>query len=480
MANPSPSPNAPSPDHPTSTNGYRTAPVSTDRMPPAIPYIIGNEAAERFSYYGMRTILYIFMTVYLRNRLGELAPMTVAEGTEAYHWFVAGVYFTPLLGGILADAFFGKYRTVIWLSLVYCGGHLALALDDTRLGLFIGLFLITLGAGGIKPCVSSIVGDQFGKKNEHLLSRVFGWFYLSINFGSAISTVLTPELLDRYGPNVAFAVPGIFMAIATVVFWLGRYKYVHVRPRGPSFLKDAVVPGEGRSALLRLSVIYIFVAVFWSLYDQSGSVWIEQAKHMDRVVGLEWLHKIMPDTIPASYEIKESQVQVINPVLILVLIPLFSFVIYPVAERFFTVTPLRKLSVGFFVMVVAFAMSALLEAQLEKGVNLHVVWQALPYTVLTAAEVMVSVTCLEFSYTQAPPSMKSFVMSLYLLSVSAGNGLTAIVNWVLQDEQGNRRITGADYYWLFTGAMLAAAVVFIVVAMKYRGKTYLQTADNAA
>ncbi|MEX2186805.1 MAG: POT family MFS transporter [Pirellulales bacterium] len=479
MADPNQSRDATTSAQGDSAGGFRTTPVSIEGMPPSIPYIIGNEAAERFSYYGMRTILYIFMTEHLRNRLGEVAPMTTGEGTEAYHWFVAGVYFTPLLGGILADAFFGKYRTIIWLSLVYCGGHLALALDDTRLGLFIGLSLITLGAGGIKPCVSSIVGDQFGKRNEHLLSRVFGWFYLSINFGSAISTILTPELLRRYGPNVAFGVPGIFMALATVVFWLGRYKYVHVPPRGPSFLKEAIVPGEGRSALLRLSLIYIFVAMFWSLYDQSGSVWVEQAKHMNRAFSLEWLHTMMPETIPASYEVDPAQVQVINPVLILLLIPLFSFVIYPKAEKYVTLTPLRKLSAGFFVTVVAFAMAALIEAQLEKGVDLHVAWQALPFLVLTTAEVMVSVTCLEFSYTQAPPSMKSFVMSLYLLSVSAGNGLTAIVNWALQDEQGNRRITGADYYWLFTCAMLVAALVFIVVALKYRGKDYVQAAEEA-
>src|SRR5207253_6753964 len=98
----------------------------------------------------------------------------------------------------LADAVLGKYRTVLYLSFVYCLGHLALALDHTRLGLVIGLGLIALGAGGIKPCVSAIVGDQFGVSNQHLLPRVFSWFYFSINFGSAFSTLLIPLLLDPY------------------------------------------------------------------------------------------------------------------------------------------------------------------------------------------------------------------------------------------------------------------------------------------
>ena len=91
----------------------------------------------------------------------------------------------------------------------------------------LGLALIALGAGGIKPCVSAHVGDQFGKQNKHLITKVFGWFYFSINFGSTVSMPLTPWLLEHYGPGWAFGVPGILMAIATFVFWLGR---LQIRP----------------------------------------------------------------------------------------------------------------------------------------------------------------------------------------------------------------------------------------------------------
>src|SRR5207248_4173113 len=101
-----------------------------------------------------------------------------------------------------ADAFFGKYRIILSLSIVYCFGHLALAVDHTRLGLAIGLGLIALGAGGIKPCVSANVGDQFGASNQHLLPRVFSWFYFSINFGSAFSTILIPELLEPFQASI--------------------------------------------------------------------------------------------------------------------------------------------------------------------------------------------------------------------------------------------------------------------------------------
>ena len=145
---------------------YLTAPLPIDTMPPGVPYIIGNEAAERFCFYGMKTILIVFMTKFLLDRQGNLAAMSDEEAKGYYHLFVAGVYFFPILGAILADAVWGKFRTIFYLSLVYCLGNFALAADQTRVGLFVGLLLITLGAGGIKSSVSANVGDQFGPREQ--------------------------------------------------------------------------------------------------------------------------------------------------------------------------------------------------------------------------------------------------------------------------------------------------------------------------
>ena len=161
---------------------YRTAPVASSSMPKGIPYIIGNEAAERFSFYGMKAILVVFMTQYLYLLPGSLTnePIAGPVAIEKNHMFIFWVYFTPIIGALLADIFLGKYRTIIALSLVYCGGHAALALMgisnsiDPALMLMIGLGLIALGSGGIKPCVSAHVGDQFGKTNANLISKVFG------------------------------------------------------------------------------------------------------------------------------------------------------------------------------------------------------------------------------------------------------------------------------------------------------------------
>src|SRR5437660_3838102 len=177
---------------------YLTSPPKITTVPPGGPYIVGNEAAERFSYYGMNSILTIFMTKYLFDKMGHLSVMQHANAEACYHTFVSTLYFLPIFGAILADAVFGKFKVVFWISIVYCLGHLTLALMgspvahaiEPRYLLAIGLVLIAIGAGGIKPCVSTNVGDQFGESNKHLLTRVFSWFYFSINAGSAFSTLL--------------------------------------------------------------------------------------------------------------------------------------------------------------------------------------------------------------------------------------------------------------------------------------------------
>jgi len=439
---------------------FRSAPLATDRTPPGIPYIISNEAAERFSFYGMRAILVVFMTRYLMDAGGSPDPMTEAQAKSWYHLFSSGVYLTPLLGALLSDVYLGKYRTILSLSVVYCLGHLALALDDTRTGLAVGLGLIALGSGGIKPCVSAHVGDQFGQTNAHLLPRVFGYFYFAINLGAFASTLLTPILLEHWGPHAAFGLPGALMLLATGVFWAGRSTFVHIPPAGRAFTEQ-LFSAEGLSATARLALIFAFVAMFWALFDQIGSAWVLQAQQMDRhFMGVEWL---------------PSQVQAVNPILILVLIPFFNAVVYPAASRLFELTPLRKIGAGFFITPFAYLLTAQIDAWIGAGAHPSIGWQLVAYVIITSAEVLISITCLEFAYTQAPTALKSMVMALFLLSVSLGNLFTSAVNFLIQAPDGSSLLSGPDYYLFFAGAMFLTAVVFVPVAMRYREKNYLQS-----
>jgi len=442
---------------------YMTVPPETPRLPAGVPYIVGNEAAERFSYYGMRAILVVFMTHHLRDASGAAAPMGESEARAVYHLFAGSVYFFPLLGALAADAFLGKYPTIIALSIVYCLGHLALAVDETRVGLLVGLALIALGSGGIKPCVSAHVGDQFGHANRQLMTKVFGWFYVSINAGAFISSLLTPWLLERHGSNVAFAVPGILMLIATIVFWRGRNVFVHVPPDRER-LRAEIRDGATAKGLLRLLPFYFFIAFFWALYDQTGSSWVQQAEHMQRrFLGVEWY---------------AAQVQAVNPALVLLLVPLFSSVIYPRLGRVVELTAARKIFFGMVLAAISFLLPAWVEARISLGEVPSIGWQIAAYVVLTAAEVLVSVTALEFSYTQAPQTLKSLVMSVYLLSVSLGNWLTAGINYAITTAEGGTRLDGAAYYSFFSALMFVAALGFLLISRSYRERLVLQSRDG--
>jgi POT family proton-dependent oligopeptide transporter len=390
--------------------------------------------------------------------------MTEDQATAYTSWFYSAVYFCPMLGALVSDGLLGKYRTIFWVSMIYCLGHLVLSVGGTaagnvvgltpRVALALGLGLIAIGAGGIKPCVSANVGDQFGPRNQHLLERVYSWFYFSINFGSSFSTMLIPWLLHNpsFGPHVAFGVPGILMGVATWVFWLGRHKFVHAPAGGLGFVRE-VLTLDGLRALRTPVIVTLFVAFFWCLFDQSSTKWILQADSMDRhVFGTEW---------------HSEQFHTLNGILILLFIPLFSYLIYPAVNRVFRLTPIRKISIGLFLTALAFVVPAWIQILIDRGGTPTVYWQGLAYIVLTAAEVMVSITGLEFSYTVAPKSMKSVVMAIWLLSNSLGNAVTAIVNTFIQNADGTSKLPGASYYWFFVGLMLAAAFGFAIVSLTF-------------
>jgi len=451
---------------------YLTSPPNLTGMPPSVPYIIGNEAAERFNYYGMKSILTVFMAHYILNQSGALAPMQPNEAYKYTHYFVSGVYYLPIVGAIIADGWLGKYRTILWLSIVYCFGSLTLALMDTSWGigigqrtmLGIGLALICIGSGGIKPCVSANVGDQFGESNKHLLSKMFGWFYFSINAGSFISSIICPWMLANgtLGARWAFGIPGIAMVIATIFFWAGRHKMVHVPPAGLGYLKEAFLTREGLAVLGRIAMVYFFILFFWALWGMSNGVeWTLQAEKMD----LHWM----------GMDLIAAQVQTANPILILICIPLTNYVIYPAINRVFPLTPLRKIGIGLFLTAFSFMVIVWIQGQIDNGMKPSINWQLLGYVILTLGETMVSITGLEFSYTQAPNSMKSSVMALWLLFIATGEFVVGKFNAWDINVDGTKKLTDYQYFRFFTIVMFVAAAIFVVLACFYKGRTYLQS-----
>jgi POT family proton-dependent oligopeptide transporter len=511
--------------------------TATGRMPGQIPYIIANEAAERFSFYGMRNILTPFLISSLLLFLPE-AERT-GEAKHVFHTFVIGVYFFPLLGGWLADRFFGKYNTVFWLSLVYCAGHACLAaFDDNVKGFYFGLFLIALGAGGIKPLVSSFVGDQFDQTNKHKAQLVYDMFYWMINFGSFFASLLMPIFLKSYGASVAFGIPGILMFVATLVFWLGRKKYVHVPPAPPnphSFMNVARTalltreagrgrPGlavamigvvgavlslamswqwgfvisacsalvlllafggigtsmqlerargahpdeavDGVRAVLRILIVFALVTPFWSLFDQKASTWIVQANSMTKPTF---------SFFGNEFAFVPAQMQALNPLLVMILIPFNNLVLYPALRKMgIEPTPLRRMTAGIGFTALAWVVIGTIQVAMDAGTPTSMAWQILPYAILTLGEVLVSATGLEFAYSQAPAAMKGIIMAFWSLAVTVGNLWVLIVNASVKNDavlgyigQSGMGVIAFQMYF-FAAFALVAAIVFGWYATRYR------------
>ncbi len=222
----------------------------------------------------------------------------------------------------------------------------------------------------------------------------------------------------------------------------------------------------GLGTLGKLASIYVFTAMFWALFEQIGSSWVLQAQKMDR-------HLFGVELLP-------SQIQAANPLLIMLLTPLFTYLVYPALNRLLEMTALRKMAMGMFLTVAAFAIAAGIQMRLDAGSIPSIGWQLLAYVLLTAAEVMISITCLEFSYTQAPNAMKSFIMAFYFLSIAIGNLFTSAVNFLIQNPDGSSKLAGASYFWFFTLLMLITALLFLLVIRRYREKTYLHEEKPAS
>ena len=462
----------------------------TNRWPQQVRYILGNEAAERFSFYGMRGILTLYMT-------GALM-LSKDRATEVAHWFVFAVYFMPILGAWVSDRLWGRYKTILWISLFYCGGHGVLALSDFfhttegKLGcLYTGLVLIAFGSGGIKPCVSAFMGDQFKPEQAHLLQKAYAAFYWSINLGSTAAFLIVPWIRKEYGYSWAFGVPGIAMAVATFVFWLGTRHYVMVPPssqtRAAGFFQvffhamqnqshrktgqSFWAPAEGRFTAEEVDAaksvgpilsVFALVPVFWALFDQTFSTWVIQGAQMT------------PYAI-GSYKIGPEEMLSVNPILVMIFLPILTLGVYPYIGKW--ASPLRRMSVGMFLSGFSFVVVAWMQTQLDAGVKMSVLWQTLPYVIITIAEVLVSTTGLEFAFTQAAPSMKSTITGFWQLTVSFGNLLVIAITKLLADEGGNSAVT-PKRFMLYAGMTFVVAVFFALIASQYKYRN--QPAGNTS
>ena len=171
-----------------------------------------------------------------------------------------------------------------------------------------------------------------------------------------------------------------------------------------------------------------------------------------------------------------EQVQVVNGILILAMIPLFNYWLYPAIIRFFPLTPLRKIGIGLFLTALSFVFIWWIQIQIDHGGRPNVGWQLIAYVILSAGEVMVSITGLEFSYTQAPNRMKSLLMAMWLLSVALGNQIPSVISFLIPKLKSmGWNLEDANYFRFFTFLMLGTSIIYVFVSRHYKEKTYLQS-----
>ena len=532
-------------------------------LPPQTKFIIGNEACERFCFYGMKAILMVYMT--------DVLLMSKNNAQEIVHLFNAIIYILPLIGAWLADRFLGRYKTILFISLFYCLGNAVLATSDMatsieskQLILFSGLFIIAIGTGGIKPCVSAFVGDQAGGFDSQTMTRIYSAFYWSINFGSFFAMLIIPFVRDNWGYGIAFAIPGVFMALSTLLFWLGRRTYKHKAPAQPDFVSIlfcrvfggarkacerfggekvaattatalriaafiviapivialavmayngaenlATLSGlnetqaslcslltvtlymaaiaiaglklaatlsvrnffgtlgsmifnskeqteqlysdeerKGARNMVRILVTFLLVIPFWSLFDQTASSWLVQGKSMQ---------ELNFSLFGLQVNFGAEQMQSLNPLLVMGLIPLLTLLVYPKVKQL--AQPLVRMGIGIVLAGISFGIVAVLQSVLDTGVKLSILWQGVPYLILTVAEILVSTTGLEYAYTAAGEKLKSIVSSFWSLTIALGNVLVICITSIISGAS-------TEAFILYGIMSVAVGVIFMYVTSR--------------
>uniref|UniRef100_A0A8C6WTT8 Solute carrier family 15 member 2 n=1 Tax=Neogobius melanostomus TaxID=47308 RepID=A0A8C6WTT8_9GOBI len=361
--------------------------VCGTNYPLSICFIVVNEFCERFSYYGMKAVLTLYFVQYLH--------WDKDLSTAVYHAFSSLCYFTPIMGAIIADSWLGKFRTIIYLSIVYVIGHVVKSVgaiptvgsSDMHIALsMIGLIMIAFGTGGIKPCVAAFGGDQFEEEHGKERQKFFSVFYMSINAGSLMSTIITPILrsdVQCFGGDcyaLAFGVPAALMVVALVVFIGGSGMYKRNPPQGNVLLEVCKCIGYAISKrwkrskheekkkhwldwaedkyskrliqeikmVLRVLVLYIPLPMFWALFDQQGSRWTLQATRMN-LAFVEFYHIML------------------NALMILIFVPIFDLIIYPLFGCC-KINASKEMATGMIFAALAFGAATWVEVNVVKTV----------------------------------------------------------------------------------------------------------------
>ena len=412
--------------------------------PKGLYLLFFTEMWERFSYYGMRAILILYLTKKLME--GGLG-MDEKYAMLLYGYFTGFVYFTPLIGGWLADRYLGKRLAVTIGGITMMLGQFTLFGLNSTTGLYIGLLLLIIGNGFFKPNISTLVGGLY-KDGDSRRDAAFTIFYMGINLGAMIAPLIIGVVTDNmfattnedgsisYGYRYGFLVSGIGMLLGQVIFNLLGTKYLGdlgTKPVGAvsdtevAKVQKSINPETGKELdekdeKQRISVIFIlliFAVFFWAGFEQAGSsLSLYTDKYIDRSIG--------------SFEIPTSWFQSVNPLFIVTLAPLFTlFWASPIGRRL--TTPV-KMGVGMIILGVGFLF--MIGAVAERSANGDVddvnnkaalMWLIMTYLLHTIGELCISPVGLSVVTKLSPPKLASVLMAVWMLSSSFANFLGGFI-----------------------------------------------------
>jgi len=422
-------------------------------------FFFWGEFAERCSYYGMRTILPIYLTASV-----SMAGLGLSDNDagSVMSWFKMACYLLPLLGGFLADRYFGKYWTIVGFSIPYVVGHFLLGIPAWTT-VAIALALLAAGSGVIKPNISALLGQTYDQQRpgqERLRSAAFMWYYLAINIGALLATLALPELNRRLGFAAAFQFPTWLMVLALIIFAAGKRHYaVETIDRTPPSDEERHARWE---TLRRLYGIFGLMIFFWVGYEQSDNMWVYFVRDY-----VELRVPLLTNPVPPE------QLQFINPLCVLLLIPIFNGVFRLADPRAVVITPIRKILAGFALGAVACGTMALagLVAQ-SSALKVSILWPVAAYVLLTAGEVLLYGTGLELSYALAPKNMKSFVTACFLLTAAVANLINSyfvrLYGGSLKDPvEARGPLSPTVFFGVTALIVLAATIAFYFVGHRF-------------
>jgi len=398
--------------------------------PVGLTFLFGSEMWERFSYYGMRLLLPLYCLQYLllpghhehvvgfetmRHALsmvyGDLATPQQLQ-SAIYGAYTALVYATPLIGGFLADRWFGRRYTVVVGGILMAIGHFLMAFENY---FYFALLFIILGNGGFKPNISTQVGGLYGP-DDHRIDRAYSIFYFGINLGAFLGQNICGVFGDRQAWSWGFGAAGVAMLIGTLVYLFALRILPDDRPGRAARAASPRAPLDRQDwhAFIILWLLFIPGCLFWATYEQSGNtveVWTS-TPHLDRLVNLGF----------ASFTLTVGNIQSVNSIFILAFTPLVIWFWKRQEARDREPSAIVKMAIGYLLLSVSYLLLA--GAQWIAGASpVHWIWVIVYFAVYTLGELYFSPVGLSLYAKAAPPQVAALMMAVFLATSFPGNFL---------------------------------------------------------